>query len=203
MTWKRLPGGTKSQEAGFNTFRKKARFLVDESLGHAVARVLRDLSWNTVFGPDVGLARHADEDVFAYAWREHRILLTHDRGFLDDRRFPPHRNPGVVVLPGGSGPARGLVEGLRAVLSIIAPYRKAFRRFKIEITEDGTWNTTNMTRVDDVVRRWRIRPSRGPHVDEWEAEPGPENAMANTRLKPSKARRAKNLKRASSKRLRG
>ena len=176
MAWKRLPGGTKAQEAEFNSFRKKARFLVDESLGEGVVRVLRDLGWNTVFGPDVGLARHSDEDVFAYAWREQRVLLTHDHDFLDDRRFPPQRNPGVVVLPGGSGPARGLVEGLRAVLSIIAPYRKAFRRFKIEITEDGTWNISNMTRVNDIVRRWRIRPSRvGPHVDEWDDEPNTDN----------------------------
>ena len=110
MTWQRLPSGTKTQEAEFNSFRKKARFLVDESLGDGVARVLRDLGWNTVFGPNVGLARHSDEDVFAYAWRKHRVLLTHDRDFLDDRRFPSHRNPGVVVLPGGSGPARGVEE---------------------------------------------------------------------------------------------
>ena len=91
MSWKRLPGGTEAQEAEFNSFRKKTRFLIDESLGEGVARVLRELGWNVVFGPDVGLKRHSDEDVFAYAWREQRVLLTHDRDFLDDRRFPPHQ----------------------------------------------------------------------------------------------------------------
>lgn len=89
------------------------------------------------------------------------------------------------------------------MLSIIAPYRKAFRRFKIEITEDGTWNVTNMTRVNDVVRRWRIRPGTGPHVEEWEDEPGTDKAMLNKRLRPSKASGAKKLKRAPSGRLRG
>lgn len=168
MAWKRLSAVSRTQEADFNKFRKKARFLVDESLGEGVMRLLRELGWNTEFGPDVGLAGHSDEDVLAYAWREKRVLLTHDRDFLDDRRFPPHRNPGVVVFPGGSGSARGLVEGLSLVLSIIAPYRKAFRRFKIEITEDGIWNITNMARINDVVRRWRIRLGKGSCVDEWE-----------------------------------
>ena len=168
MGWKPLSAGTEDQDRDFKRFRKKARFLVDESLGEGVARVLRDLGWNAVFGPDVGLRHRADEDVFSYTWREQRILLTHDHDFLDDRRFPPHRNPGVIVLPGASGAGRGLVEGLRAIVSIIAPYRKAFRRFKIEITEDGTWNITNMTRATDVVRRWRIRPGQRSDVFEWE-----------------------------------
>ena len=141
MGWKRLAVGTKAQEAEFNSFRKNTRFLVDESLGEDVARVLRELGWNAVYGPDVGLKRRSDEDVLAHAWREQRVLLTHDKDFLDDRRFPPHRNPGVVILPGASGADEALVDGLRAILSIIAPYRKAFRRFKIEVTEGGMSQT--------------------------------------------------------------
>jgi hypothetical protein len=185
MGWQRLPAATKAQSAGFSAFRKRTRFLVDESLGEAVARVLGYLGWNAVFGPDMGLRGHSDEDVFGFAWREQRVLLTHDRGFLDDRRFPPHRNPGVIVLPGASGAGRGLVEGLRAILSIVAPYRKAFRRFKIEITEDGVWNITNMTRATDVVRRWRLRPGSGSVVDEWEDNRARDDAMPNKRLQPA------------------
>jgi hypothetical protein len=53
VTWKRLPDVTKAQDAEFKRFRKKTRFLVDESLGRGVAKLLRNLGWNVVFGHDV------------------------------------------------------------------------------------------------------------------------------------------------------
>ncbi len=170
MGWKPLPPVTDKQSRDFGRFKKKARFLVDESLGEAVARVLRENKWNAEFAPDVGLGGHSDEDVFAYAWREDRVLLTHDRDFLDDRRFPPHRNPGIVVLPGASGTGEGLGAALRSIVSIIGPNRKAFRRFKIEITQEGMWNIKHMTRASDEVRNWRLRFGRDGEIYEWEEE---------------------------------
>ncbi len=108
MAWKRLPPVTDEQSRDFNRFKKKARFLVDESLGEAVARVLREDGWNVEFAQEIGLGGRSDEDLFGHAWKEGRVLLTHDHDFLDDRRFPPHRNPGVIVLPGASGTGEGL-----------------------------------------------------------------------------------------------
>jgi hypothetical protein len=104
-----------------------------------VARVLKEMGWNVVFVDEVGLSGHSDEDVCAFAWRENRILLTHDHDFLDDRRFPYHRNPGMVSLPGASGPGTGLVEALREVLGVVGRFRDAYRGDKIKIDEDGTW----------------------------------------------------------------
>ena len=83
-------------------FSKKSRFIVDENLGEELARELRRLKFNAVFVGDVGLKRHSDEDVFAFGWRDDRIILTQDRDFLSDRNFPQHENPGIVVLPGTS-----------------------------------------------------------------------------------------------------
>jgi|SRR2546425_3015000 len=168
MGWKLLPPTTEEQSREFSRLRQKARFLVDESLGHAVAEVLREDGWNAVYATDVGLGGRSDEDVLAHAWRENRVLITHDRDFLDDRRFPPHRNPGIIVLPGASGAGTGLGNALRRVVSIIGPSRKAFRSFKIEIAEDGTWNISNMTRSKDVVRRWRLSFGRNGEIYEWD-----------------------------------
>jgi predicted nuclease of predicted toxin-antitoxin system len=169
MGWKKLPSVTEKQSRDFVRFRKKARFLVDESLGEGVARILRDHGWNAIFAPDIGLRGRSDEDVFAYAWKDDRVLLTHDRDFLDDRRFPPHRNPGVIVLPGASGTGEGLGSALRSVVSIIGPSRKAFRRFKVEITQDGVWNIQSLIRVSDEARKWRLRFGND-EVYEWEEE---------------------------------
>jgi predicted nuclease of predicted toxin-antitoxin system len=103
------------------TFEGKAKFLVDESFGVEAARVIRDLGWDAEFVCDVALGGRPDEDVMAYAQRERRIILTHDRDFLDDRRFPPHRIPGVIVLPGANGGTEILDRELARLLITIGP----------------------------------------------------------------------------------
>lgn len=119
---------------------KKARFLVDECLGPEAARVIKELGWNVIFAKDHNLGGKSDSDVMALAWREDRILLTHDHDFLDDKAFPPNRNPGVVVLPGATGRDQAVLEKeLARVLNTLGRYRDAYRGFKIHVRDDGTW----------------------------------------------------------------
>ena len=100
MPWHRMEMPSNRELSEFmSAFAKKARFLVDETLGESFVGALHDLGYNAIGVAQLGLTGHSDEDVFAAAWRERRILLTQDHDFLDDRRFPPHSNPGVVVLP--------------------------------------------------------------------------------------------------------
>jgi predicted nuclease of predicted toxin-antitoxin system len=104
MPWKPIliPSGREA-DAVVRHQKKRARLLVDESLGPAVAEVLRGAGWNMKFAGEVGLLGRSDEDVLAYAQRDDRFLLTHDVEFLDDRRFPPDHNPRILVLSGASG----------------------------------------------------------------------------------------------------
>ena len=44
------------------------------------------------------LRRAPDTHHFGLARRLHRTLVTIDRDYLDDRRFPPARSPGVLVV---------------------------------------------------------------------------------------------------------
>jgi predicted nuclease of predicted toxin-antitoxin system len=87
----------------------------------------------------VHLAGHPDENVFAYALKDDRILLTHDADFLDDRKFPfdPNRNPGVIVLPGGSGGDSVLIKALILALRQICSARELFRGSKVAISPEG------------------------------------------------------------------
>jgi hypothetical protein len=65
---------------------------------------------------ELGLLGKSDEDVFAAAWNEQRVIVTHDVDFLDNRRFPPNRNPGIIRIgPGADGEDD---EGLRKCLAI-------------------------------------------------------------------------------------
>jgi hypothetical protein len=93
-----------------------------------------------VFVYDIGLGGHPDENVMSRAWRDKRIVLTHDRDFLDDRRFPPHRNPGVIVLPGAQGCTPVLEWELARVVVADGRHGDVFRGYKIHILEDGTWS---------------------------------------------------------------
>ncbi len=98
MPWKPLRNPSRKKEADFEAeFKKKARFLVDESVDRVITGFLREKGWNVRDVSEMGLSGQDDESVLAAAHWDHRVLLTHDRDFLDDHRFPPHRNPGVVV----------------------------------------------------------------------------------------------------------
>jgi predicted nuclease of predicted toxin-antitoxin system len=136
--WKLVQASSEELTALEALFRGKSRFLVDEDLGAEVAEFVRSQGYNTVYAKDVGLAGHPDENVFNFAYSADRIVLTHNgRHFLDDRRFPPHRNPGVIVLPGAEGQAEPLVRALVIALAFIGNLRKFMRETKMVIDEQG------------------------------------------------------------------
>jgi len=144
----------------------RAKFLVDESLGEGVARVMRELGHNVKFALDVGLGGHSDEDVFAFAWKERRVLFTHDRDYLNDRGFPFNRNPGVIVLPGGHGTDHGLVDALREVMSLVGNFKNLFANAKIEITNDNIWNVRQFEKKEGRISQSRYR--FGDHGEVWQ-----------------------------------
>ena len=143
-------------------FESKARFLIDESVGMEVARLIWDRGWNVCYVDDVGLLGRSGEEVLAFAWKEQRILLTYDFDFLDDSRFPFNRNPGLVVLPRATDSRLGLADAINGVLALIGPYFKAYRGYKIRIAEDGVWtirrfNTEEGTHQEICVRFGKIK----------------------------------------------
>jgi len=64
----------------------------------AVSFMRRDLHWDVLFVvEDHHLRRASDAFHFARAIDLGRTLITLDRDFLDDGRFPPALGPGVIV----------------------------------------------------------------------------------------------------------
>ena len=159
MPWKPLPTpGELPPE-----FKRRTRFLVDEALGQEVANYLEEKGYNAMFVDKAGLTGHSDEDVFAYAWRERRVLLTHDHDFLDDTRFPEHRNPGVIVLPGGGGDRYALGFAIGVVMTVFGMAPSIWEKSKITVNgdyitirnrdEDGK---TRTTRYREIRRRYEM-----------------------------------------------
>jgi hypothetical protein len=68
------------------------------------------LDWDVFFVMEhEDLRRARDIDHFRLSRRLHRTLITMDRDYLDDRRFPPAETAGVLVL---SAPNQGGLERL-------------------------------------------------------------------------------------------
>lgn len=114
MPWKPLPKVTPEALADLREqHRGEVRLLVDENAGPEVAEFLSD-AFNVKYVAELKLQGRPDEDVFAAAWREKRVIVTHDSDFLDNRRFPPHRTAGIIRIgPGADGRND---EGLRKCL---------------------------------------------------------------------------------------
>jgi hypothetical protein len=167
MPWRPIPEPTKADLGDLHRSMKKARFLVDENLGEGVADIVRGKGFNVQFVADAGLRRHDDSDVFAYAWRTDRLLLTHDDGFLNDRKYPPHRNRGIVVLPGGSGETEPLYRALWWALSIVGTYSDNCVFTKIRISPEGEWTVGAWDKAVGRHRVTRYRIPKNGRVLEW------------------------------------
>ena len=148
-------------------FKRKARFLVDENMGEAAARLLVSVGYNTEFVGDVELAGKSDEAVFAYAWRKGRFILTHDYDFLDDRRFPFNRNPGAIILPGATGDG-SLERALADVIRILAPFTDTHVGAKISVTPDRTWTIRNFLRSEGRHVQTRVRLETHGEASMWD-----------------------------------
>jgi len=80
--------------------------------------------------------------------------LTHDVEFLDDSRFSFQHNPGLVVLPRRT---LGLADAINGVLALIGPYFKAYRGYKIRITEDGIWKIRRFDTKEGIHREIHVK----------------------------------------------
>ncbi len=76
------------------------RIYVDANVPAGVVRYMRRrLSWDVFFVMEhEDLRRAADETHYQVSRRLHRILITMDRDFLDERRFPLDQSGGVIVV---------------------------------------------------------------------------------------------------------
>jgi predicted nuclease of predicted toxin-antitoxin system len=99
MTWKTLNRPYDRAGEVSTYFRKAARFLVDGRLGREQSRLFRELGYDAVDVFMLRLAGVSDEQVFQAACREHWTLVTGSRVFLNDSRFPPEQNAGILLLP--------------------------------------------------------------------------------------------------------
>jgi hypothetical protein len=76
------------------------RVYVDANVPAGLVAFMRtSLQWDTMFVMEHDdLRRAADDEHYRTARQLRRTLITFDRDYLDDRRFPPEQSGGVLVL---------------------------------------------------------------------------------------------------------
>lgn len=105
--------GTLASELGPHAGRisRQPRLYVDANVPARLVTFMRvRLQWDVLFvieHDELRRARDGEHYRLARDWG--RTLLTLDRDYLDDRKFPPHESGGVVVL---SAPTDSGYEGL-------------------------------------------------------------------------------------------
>ncbi len=106
---------TLSSELGpvADRFSPEPRIYADANIPAGLVAFMRErLRWDVLFVLEHDdLRRAPDVEHFRLARQLRRTLVTLDRDYLDDRRFPPADSAGVVVV---SGPDEGLLARLLA-----------------------------------------------------------------------------------------
>ena len=96
----------------------KPRFYADENFPSSAVQILRHTGARVVTAQEVGLSGHSDEDHTAYALKHGYVLLTCDRDYLDNRRFPLIHCPAIAVFDFGAGSAQEMLQAFRCLTNI-------------------------------------------------------------------------------------
>jgi len=115
----------------------------------------------------VGLRGRSDEEIFAYARKERRVILTHDDDFMDNRQFSINLSPGVVKIPGGEGDEAALVHAVSQVISMFGKLGDFFEKTKISISPEGIWTVFKFDQPSGKIEKSMYKFARNVDAMEW------------------------------------
>jgi predicted nuclease of predicted toxin-antitoxin system len=142
----------------------KPRFYADENFPESVVAIILHMGGRAITARELHQLGKPDEDHAAYALKHGYVLLTCDRDFLNERRFPLVHSPATVVLDFGNGSADEIVDALRCLRFVFAIPQFYDKWVKIDAKRD-TW-TEYMRYKNGTTTRTRYREYRGK-AQEW------------------------------------
>jgi predicted nuclease of predicted toxin-antitoxin system len=135
MPWMRLPMPSRDENALLKSLRR-VKLYADEGIEEEVVQTIRDRGVNISSVRERGQQGKPDEMHFATARREHRFVLTKDKDFLDDKRFPLQRKgPGIIYIHGDFSIEDQYVGAIANLLTYIIPYSQIYEAIKIQLSE--------------------------------------------------------------------
>lgn len=168
MPWVRLDFDTKLARRGLEGTEGTTKFIVDNNVDlDDVFDYLDGLglsSWDLEYET----RNKSDTDVLAEAWEKNRVLLTHDPGFLNMERHPAEANPGVVVMPGGSGDVKKYLPLIGRMLSLMKPNRRLWLGTYVHIRANGEVSITGVNATTkEFIPKWWLRFNDAGEPETW------------------------------------
>jgi len=148
----------------FYARRAKPRFFADENFPDQAVKVLREIGGWVKTVKEVGLRGHPDENHTAYALKCGLILVTCDRDFLDNRRFPIIHCPAIFVFDFGGGTVAEIKQAFRCLGPAFYTPQFFDKWCKVDARRT-TWTETARF-LNGFSSRTRYRISRG-RIEEW------------------------------------
>jgi predicted nuclease of predicted toxin-antitoxin system len=156
--------------------RAKVRFYADENFPYLATRMLRRFGAQVVTVQDAGLRRHPDENHAAYALRYGYVLLTCDRDYLDNRKFPLIHCPAIAVFDFGKGSPREILAALQCLRTAFRIPQFYDKWMKIEAAKDS-WLKPHVS---------SMAPRRAPAIagSEENSRSGPSKRLTSSMICP-------------------
>ena len=142
----------------------KPRFYADENFPQLATAILRGLKADVLTVQANRRRGHPDENHAAEALRLGRILITCDRDYLDERRFPLLHCPALVVCDFGRGTADEIRDTFKCLGAVFSVPQFFDKWTKINARRDG-W-TDYARNLDGTTSRHRYRFHCG-RMQEW------------------------------------
>lgn len=137
----------------------KPRFYADENFPIQATQLLRNGRARVITAQEAGLTRHPDENHAAYALRRGYVLLTCDRDYLNERKFPLTHCPAIVVFDFGSGSVDEILQAFRAIQAMFGSAEFFDKWIKID-AKRTSW-TEYARFLDGTTSRSRFRVFHG------------------------------------------
>jgi predicted nuclease of predicted toxin-antitoxin system len=146
--------------------RAKARFYADENFPTDAVRVLREIGCRVTTVQEVNRRGHPDENHAAYALRNGLILLTCDRDYLDERRFPLVHCPAIVVFDFGRGqPSEAVIRSAMKCLRVAIRFPQVYDKWVKIDARRNSW-TEYIRFLNGTTAKTRYRISAGA-LQQW------------------------------------
>lgn len=160
------PPSKKEIAQGLEYQRRKGKvsFYVDENFPTAATRLLKSMRARVTTVQEAKLRRHPDENHTAHALKNGFVLLTCDRDYLDERRFPLIHCPAIVVFNFGSGSIRDVARSFACLETIIRIPQFYDKWMKIDANPDSWTEYARFLNGTTSRTRYRIYQGR---VQQW------------------------------------
>ncbi len=76
----------------------KLRFLVDEDCPLSLETLLKDKGHDAIHVKTSGLSGTKDPEIFIFAQKEQRIIVSRDLGWSNIKNYPPNTHRGLIIL---------------------------------------------------------------------------------------------------------